>query len=1639
MIEVEAPDGTVVEFPDGTDNNTIRGVMSKRWGAPRQQAAPAVAPTRTPPGGFSLSGIAQTTAPTFVERERVQPAGAPMQLTTPTVSAPSALGMATAQREQEQQQRSATEMQQAQQFNRNLPQDIGRAIPTGPSMLERGATALGTISPTGERAFRDIQAGTGQVASGTANVMDWLNISPQTQQQIRRQSDPMVAIAPRNPTLVDNVVQSLPLTLALMPVGVGTGALAAAGVARAGAGVGLQSLTGALAGGVSGRVVESAFEAGDAYKSMIDNGVSREDAARAANTVYAENLALVGLDAGELALAFGKAIVPALRNMPTSRLRTALKFVASAGMEGGEEWLQSAIQESATGIEQDKAEAALIGAITGGLFQSAGALTNHIQQRAVAAMPADAQQEYSAAAATGQADNAFAQLVAMYPNAAQSAMQEVQNQIAETQRAAETGSITEKQQVSGEVSPAEQTAAEERVSPITAPVAPAPYSNLTDEQLAAEVEKAGDRQRAFMEQEQARRALDIAPETMAQMDNETIRAERDAAAQANATAEVEAFDRLLSARERIATLQRITEQPTAQETSNIVDQETAYSQTIAAHEYKNGVIRDLAYSVKSGDEKSIKTVANDMAKVLPDPKNAVLIPIPSSYGDTTNNLMIAEEISRITGAKIADILTNPIKQSQRQARINGIKTLSPEQMGMKLRGNIPNGNIYFVDNVTTTGSTIRAARDIVGRGIGLVYAKATPYIPTEMYIGMPITDLVQAVIDSQAGVGTYDAMMALGNRVYADGAQTWQQWHDRVRSLAGKAWSKIQPILRRVWRDVQAAARVTGRIARNAALLPITGGVSAWTPRTQQGKAVAGTARSKFTETVQESQRTAAPVASELERRTPEQQYDKRWNAQDFEQAKYNIAMNREEVKDRLSKINKGSLRPNSVDIIAAQLLIDEAQRKGDFGQAVQMVEDISQTLTKLGQAVQAASIWNRLSPEGVLRYAKRNTEPGVVTDAIAEQLYNRAKDIDAMPDGRPKDIARAVLLRDIAAMTPPSKANQLATLLAMAQLLNPKTIIRNLGGNTIFMGAENVSKTLGAAVDAVAGLFSGKRSMRATGMRGLKTQFNGFAKGWKDGLEEARAGVDLSPTRTQFDIQAPGAFRGKIGTAGERLLNYALRVPDRAAFTAAYAESLLDQAQNIALNEKLTGDAYEKRVSELVDNPTEPMNAQAVEDGLYRTFADNNITTSFFSGVKSTANVIGVGPRGQRFGLGNIILNYPKVPANLLNRMIAYSPIGAARSLYELSKLMPLTRITIEAGQRAGVVPSDVDSRFNQRNFAMATARAAVGSIGLTAFGAMLKAIGLLDDKEEDKQPAVAELRRRSGTGRYRINVSGLQRYIMGGFNREDASLRKNDLLVSYDWAQPLSASMAMGANAADMQGIEAALSAMDTIAEQPLVSGLMRSLSMFGSTDGDRISNFVKGTIEAAPAAFVPTLLSQINQWADNTDREKWDPVFSQRIINNVLAKLPVMSAWLPPRSYMGETAERYAQGGNSFFNVFFNPSFAARYMPKPEAELMMNLYRSTGEKRGVIDRIDKKLRIPGQKESYELSAEQWLRMNRNMQQAVVRRMNTDLRGLTNINDVAREMSAIITDERRNVREAMIQEVTGKTPDELRDAAEE
>jgi len=128
-----------------------------------------------------------------------------------------------------------------------------------------------------------------------------------------------------------------------------------------------------------------------------------------------------------------------------------------------------------------------------------------------------------------------------------------------------------------------------------------------------------------------------------------------------------------------------------------------------------GKAQKLAHGVKSRDPEVIAEVADLMAPLIP--KDAVLVPAPSHSGKATDMLDVAQAISELTGAPIADVLRGGERDSQYKAKKAG-RPLSVDDLGIKATGKLPDGKLpVVIDNVVDTGSTAEACVRALGKGI----------------------------------------------------------------------------------------------------------------------------------------------------------------------------------------------------------------------------------------------------------------------------------------------------------------------------------------------------------------------------------------------------------------------------------------------------------------------------------------------------------------------------------------------------------------------------------------------------------------------------------------------------------------------------------------------------------------------------------------------------------------------------------------------------------------------------------------------------------------------------------------------------------------------------------------------------------
>lgn len=694
---------------------------------------------------------------------------------------------------------------------------------------------------------------------------------------------------------------------------------------------------------------------------------------------------------------------------------------------------------------------------------------------------------------------------------------------------------------------------------------------------------------------------------------------------------------------------------------------------------------------------------------------------------------------------------------------------------------------------------------------------------------------------------------------------------------------------------------------------------------------------------------------------------------------------------DRI-KARRGRLNAIPVDeyadfaVIGASKLAKGAIKFADW--SAEMVktfgEEIRPQLEKIYE--QAKSLFDSSSKkitENTISEAERITERLIKQGKVAEDDIDHFRDLAQKVSSLSGD-AKIVASQDLQAvlqqLEKPSIGQRISTLQAISQLWNLKTQARNVIGNELFYRVERLNKILTTPIDwARVQLFGGKRSVTFSnaGNRSWGDYFRDLQVGAKAGWK----GVNPEGLTTQFDLHGP-TFTGKWNpvTYLEKTLGATLRGFDYAAYKRAVNNTLGEMATLDALNKGVKGEAKKAHMEQFIRNVDENLTAIADKYGKYVTFQDDNVLSKGFVAVKRGLNF------GRNFGLGDLVLKYPKTPANLLMRAIEYSPAGFLRFAYILFK--PLIKGEPNTGEAL-----------------MALTRSITGTAGFTGLGYYLADKGIITGAS-DKDKDLRELEKMSGEGQYQVNWDALVRWVKSGFKDSEANIRKGDKLISYDWAQPVAMAISMGANISeDLQDKEmkakkdkkelalglgetaynSVKGAADTLTQQSLLKGIQQ---LFQSSPGENggVTDSLANIVKDAPASFVPTLLNQIKQVKDNNGRITYNKEGLQEVINKLKNKTPGLSETLPiDYDTLGKPKQTYQN--NSLLNVFLNPAFTGNYNPSPEAKLVSDLIEQTGDKTLAPRVAPKSITIKGNK--YELSPEELSSLQRRMGEETLQRI--------------------------------------------------
>lgn len=359
-----------------------------------------------------------------------------------------------------------------------------------------------------------------------------------------------------------------------------------------------------------------------------------------------------------------------------------------------------------------------------------------------------------------------------------------------------------------------------------------------------------------------------------------------------------------------------------------------------------------------------------------------------------------------------------------------------------------------------------------------------------------------------------------------------------------------------------------------------------------------------------------------------------------------NLGVN--EVASSLRNIDE----PSALDFEKARQTVDRLFAENRTAEAMELIESIAEKGSKAGQAVQAMSLWSKTTPAGAVKTAQNiinkynKTAKNKIEDLTEQQandIIDLTNNIHKATEGREKDVATALLMKYFSDLVPPSTRNKLKTLRNISLLLNPKTFTRNITGNTIFSGMENLAaKPIAAGVDKIASLFTKQRTRT---LPQVSEYTKGLLQGVKEGVQDVNLGIDTRKgIGGRFDLPQQRSFEG-VPVLGqlEKALDFSLRVPDRAFYQASFNESLANQMKAAGLKE-----------------PTQEMLKIANNEALESVYQNNSNFARLGTGTRNALNYIGT----KDFGLGDALIPYAQTPANVVQQSINYSPLGFAKSI---------------------------------------------------------------------------------------------------------------------------------------------------------------------------------------------------------------------------------------------------------------------------------------------------------------------------------------------------------------------------------------
>ena len=668
---------------------------------------------------------------------------------------------------------------------------------------------------------------------------------------------------------------------------------------------------------------------------------------------------------------------------------------------------------------------------------------------------------------------------------------------------------------------------------------------------------------------------------------------------------------------------------------------------------------------------------------------------------------------------------------------------------------------------------------------------------------------------------------------------------------------------------------------------------------------------------------------------------------------------------EALQKVTSESFDYRSSDGQARMVAVmGLAAAKNDTIAQAALADAFNRQGTDLGRALQSRKLFMLMTPEGristlqkMLQNAKDEMgKRGKKVDlTFSEWIYQAAAFAETEEDMHKVQLAAMAALGE---QLPANWKDRLQSIRMLSMLANPRTHIRNIIGNAMFIPAVSLKNKLGAIMEL--------------------------------GMDKGNRTKTLAPVVSQDirDFAREDASNIKGILTGEAKFNEAAQIKQNQAPLGKFMKALSDLNGNLlegedwfflkghyrrALGGWIQANGY--TVDQVKNDSAllEKGRAYAIQEAQKATYRDFSTAAQTLNQASRKGGAIGF--------IVDAALPFKKTPINILRRGVEYSPVGIVKSLtydmYRMKQYMDYQNGKLDVLPEKAMSPNQVIDHF-----CGGVSGTMVAALGYLLAGAGAVSCGLDDD--EDK------FEKAKGNQEYAINPGKALNTVFG------AKLFGEDVTFTIDWAAPLSMPFFVGAavrkqmddeGIVDVNDVFNAIGGMtEPVFNLSMLDGVNSLLKTSSYDDTNPITQIGTKVLTNYVSSFVPSALGAIARTIDDTRRKSFVPADkSQGFIGNMLYahenaqnKIPIYNQKnIPVRDIWGNKdttgfAERLLEN-------FILPGYVNEYKEDPIINEMARLYDATGDKKMIPDadpdkKITYTIKSTKEKITHVLTDQEW-----------------------------------------------------------------